>query len=70
MADWNPKDYKDTGDTVTLGQDLGCDRMALLRKGHVFTLVDKDGKPISKLGMNSFDELWEGPLNRTFGTIG
>ena len=59
---WNPKHYKNCGFTLKWGKDISSGDMDLLRKGEVFTLLDKKGNPYSIVLMDSYNQIREGKL--------
>jgi len=64
MNEWNPKEYFSKGRNLTWGKDLNPEQKKALRKGEVFTLLGKDGKPYSKVLMDSYDQIRERNLRQ------
>jgi hypothetical protein len=54
---YHPKHYFDDGRTVEFGADLGPERMEALRRGEIFTLLDREGRPLKRILMDSYDQL-------------
>jgi hypothetical protein len=63
MASYNPKHYFDDGRTTEYGADLGPERMEALRRGEIFTLLDREGRPWQRILMDSYDQLRAGSLD-------
>lgn len=57
--DYNPKEYHDKGRKFYWGKDLTEKQMAALRNGEIFTLLDKNERPIKKIFMDSYDKIRE-----------
>jgi len=56
---YNPKRYFHNGRFFEWGKDLRPAQMDGLRAGEVFILLGKDGKPHSKVLMDSYDQIRE-----------
>ncbi len=56
---YNPKEYFFKGKTLRWGKDLSLGQMKALRKGEVFILLGKDGKPHSRVLMDSYGTIRE-----------
>lgn len=56
---WAPKQYFDNGRTLRWGLDLSSETMASMRIGEIFTLLDADGDPFSRVLMDSYDQIRE-----------
>lgn len=59
---FEPKTYFDNGRTVEWGADLSEETKAALAAGEVFTLLDTEGTPHSRLLHDSYGTLREGPI--------
>jgi hypothetical protein len=57
-----PKTYFDNGRTVEWGKDLSEETLAAMDGGEVFTLLDPDGKPYSRLLRDAYGTQREGPI--------
>ena len=56
------KKYFDNGNTLNWGEDIPQDKVYALKQGEIFTLLDKDKKPFSKVLMDSYGITREKPL--------
>lgn len=62
ITDWNPKDYHDDGRTLEWGKSLTPEQKDALRGGEIFTLLDRNGDPHSRVLMDSYDQTRQGPI--------
>lgn len=56
---YNPKEYFHGGRTLTWGKDLSPGQMRALKNGEVFILLGEDGKPHSRVLMDSYNQIRE-----------
>jgi len=56
---YQPKKYFSKGRTVEWGKDLTPEQMKALKKGEIFILLKKDGKPHSEILMDSYNQIRE-----------
>ena len=64
MSKWNPKEYFSKKRTLTWDKDLTSKQMDALKKGEVFILLGEDGKPYSRVLMDSYDQIRERNLRQ------
>ena len=58
-ACWNPKEYYYDGRCLRKFRDIPADIMEAMRKGAMFPLVGADGRVISTVLMDSYDQIRE-----------
>ena len=56
---YNPKQYFDNSNTLEWGKNLTKKQILALKNGEIFTLNDKNGKPIRKILMDSYNQIRE-----------
>jgi hypothetical protein len=59
MSDWNPKKYQYSGRFLHWGENISPENRELMRKGEIFVLLDKNGKPYSEVLVDSYDQIRE-----------
>ena len=62
VIEYQPKNYFSKGRTIKWGKDLTRRQMKALRKGEAFVLLGKDGKPLKRILMDSYNMLRERKL--------
>lgn len=61
---YQPKEHFSKGGTFEWGKDLTLKQMRSLRKGEVFILLGEDGKPYSRVLMDSYNQIRERNLRK------
>lgn len=69
IMEYEQKEYKEFGNVIRYGFDIGAEKMSRLRDGEVFFLVDSEGNKIGKVGMDSYGQLRECAMEMRFGFI-
>ena len=59
VLEYQPKNYFSKDRAIEWGKDLTRRQMKALRKGEVFKLLNKDGKPFKMILMDSYNMLRE-----------
>lgn len=54
--------YEDNGRTLEWGKNLTTDQKEAMRAHEIFTLLDKEGKPHSKVLMDFYGAIREKPI--------
>jgi hypothetical protein len=57
-----PKTYFDNGRILIFGKDIPEDKFLALQEGEVFTLLNIENKPFSKVLMDSYGTIRERPI--------